>query len=81
MLTQSTLCASGVPVNPEPVFGPASEGRWSGMGVAIRSGMVPFIQSLAPGYLPPNTQQQTVNGPAFTLSSGDFSLPGISGLP
>ncbi len=71
MLTQSTLCASGVPVNPEPVFGPASEGRWSGMGVAIRSGMVPFIQSLAPGYLPPNTQQQTVSDPAFTLSSGE----------
>ena len=71
LLTQSTLSSPGVALNSEPVFDPPCEGRWSGLGVAIRSGMVPFLQSLDPGYLPPNTRQMAVNGPAFTLSSGE----------
>ena len=37
--------------------------------MAIRSAMVPFLQSLNPGYLSVDTQQKSVNGPAFTLGS------------
>ena len=42
-----------------------------GLGVAIRSGMVPFLRSLDPDYLPPNTRHKAVNGPAFTLGSAE----------
>ena len=73
LLTQSTLSAPGVALNSEPVFNPPSEGRWVGLGVAIRSGMVPFLRSLDPGHLPPNTRHQAVNGPAFTLGSAEDS--------
>ena len=73
LLTQSTLSAPGVALNSEPVFNPPSEGRWVGLGVAIRSGMVPFLRSLDPGHLPPNTRPQAVNGPAFTLGSAEDS--------
>ena len=73
MLTQSTLSAPQVPHSPEPVFNPPTEGRWTGLGVAIRSGMVPFFQSLDPGYLLPSERQQSVDGPAFTLGSGEDS--------
>ena len=73
LLTQSTISAPQVPMNSEPVCNPPCEGRWSGLGVAIRSGMVPFLQSLDPGYLLPNTQQQAVNGPAFALGFAEDS--------
>ena len=73
MLTQSTLSAPEFPLNPEPVFSPPLEGRWTGLGVAVCSGVVPFLQSLDPSYLPPNTQQKPFNGPAFTLCSGKDS--------
>ena len=73
LLTQSTLSAPGVHLNSEAVFNPPTEGQWAGLGVAIRSGVVPFLQSLDPGYLPPNTRQQAVNGPAFTLGSAEDS--------
>ena len=73
MLTQSTLSAPQAPLNSKPVFNPSSEGRWAGLGVTIRSGMVPFLRSLDPGYLPPSTRHQTVNGPAFTLGSAEDS--------
>ena len=66
LLTQSTISAPQVPMNSEPVFNPPCDGRWAGLGVA---GMVPFLQSLDPGYLLPNTQQEAVNGPAFTLGA------------
>ena len=71
MLTQSTLSAPQVPLSPEPVFNPPAEGRWTGLGVAIRSGMVPFFQSLDPGYLLPSKRQQSIDGPAFILGSGE----------
>ena len=79
MLTQSTLSAPQVPLNSEPVFDPPCEGRWSGLGVAIRSGMVPFLQSLDPGYLSSGIRHQTANDPAFTLGSAEDSgfLQGI----
>ena len=79
MLTQSTLPSPAVALNSEPVFNPPSEGRWVGLGVAIRSGMVPFLRSLDPGYLPPNTRHWEVDGPAFTLGSAEDSgfLQGI----
>ena len=35
--------------------------------------MVPFLQSLDPGCLPPNTRHQTINGPAFALGSAEDS--------
>ena len=73
MLTQSTLSAPEFPLNPEPVFSPPLEGRWTGLGVAVCSGVVPFLQSLDPSYIPPNTQQKPFNGPAFTLCSGEDS--------
>ena len=73
MLTQSTLSAPEFPLNPEPVFSPPLEGRWTGLGVAVCSGVVPFLQSLDPSYLPPNTQQKPFSGPAFTLCSGEDS--------
>ncbi len=71
LLAQSTpyTSALGDPLNPKPAYSPPSEGRWTGLGVAIRSGVVPFLQSLNPGYLPVDTQQKSVNGPAFTLGS------------
>ena len=71
LLAQSTPSAStpGIPLNSKLVFNLSFEGRWTGFGVAVHSGMVPFLQSLNPSYLPPNTQQKSVNGPAFTLGS------------
>ena len=71
LLTQPTLSAPGVPL--EPVFNPPSEGRWAGLGIAIRSAMVPFLQSLDPGYLPPSTRHKTVNSPVFTFGFADDS--------
>ena len=73
MLTQSTISAPQVPLSPEPVFNPPTEGRWSGLSVAIRSAVVPFLQSLDPGYLSPNKRQKAVNSPAFTLGSAEDS--------
>ena len=73
MVTQSAISAPGAALNSEPVFNPPCEGRWSGLGVAIRSGMVPFLQSLDPGYLPSNTRQKTFYGPAFALGSAKDS--------
>ena len=35
--------------------------------------MVPFLQSLDPGYQPSNTRHQTVNGPAFALGFAEDS--------
>ena len=71
LLTQPTLSAPGVPL--EPVFNPPSEGRWAGLGIAIRSAMVPFLQSLDPGYLPPSTRHKTVNSPVFTFGFAEDS--------
>ena len=73
LLTQSTLSAPQPPLSPEPLFNPPSEWRWAGLGVAIRSGMVPFFQSLDPGYLSPSKRQQSVDSPAFTLGSAEDS--------
>ncbi len=71
LLTQSTLSAPRVALNSEPVFKPPSEGRWAGLGVAFRSGMVLFLQSLDPSYLSPSARHKTVNSPAFTLCSAE----------
>ena len=73
LLTQPTLSAPGVPLNSGPVFNPPSEGRWAGLGIAIRSAMVPFLQSLDPGYLPPSTRHKTVNSPVFTFGFAEDS--------
>ena len=48
-----------------------SVGRWSGSDVVIRSGVIPFLQSLYPGYLPPQLQSQRADGPAFTIDSSN----------
>ena len=56
-----------------PVQPSVSVGRWSESDVVIRSGVIPFLQSLYPGYLLPQSQSsmQRADGPAFTIDSGD----------
>ena len=69
VLLRGVPAASGsVPVQPSVSGGPLS-----GSDVVIRAGVIPFLQSLYPGYLPPQLQSsmRRADGPAFTIDSGN----------
>ena len=74
MIYGSPVLLGGIPAasGSAPVQPGVSGGRLSGSDVVIRSGVIPFLQSLYPGYLPPHLQSsmQRGDGPAFTIDSG-----------
>ena len=75
MIYGSPVLLGGVPAasGSAPVQPGVSGGRLSGSDVVIHSGVIPFLQSLYPGYLPPQLQSsmQQADGPAFTIDSGN----------
>ena len=77
----SPVLLGGIPAasGSAPVQPSASVGRLSGADVVVRSGVVPFLQSLYPGYLPPQLQSsmQRADGPAFTIDSGNGQSSGF----
>ena len=75
MITQSTVLPTGTAIDPCPVSAQPTEanGTWSGLGVAIRSGVIPFLQSLHPGFLPahPQAQGQWTKAPVFAIGGDE----------
>ena len=66
--TDTSFASASAPVQPT-----VNGGLWAGLDVAIRSGVIPLLRSLHPGYLPPGLQPsaQPDEGPAFTIGSAD----------
>ena len=72
--TDTSIASGSVPAQPT-----MSGGLWAGLEVAIRSGVIPFFQSLHPDYFPPGLQPsaQPGAGPAFSIASADGQSNGF----